>query len=109
MKGRVHVSVQTDETLCDILKDDFCNVYYYEDETIAADNEVDFVKYRQQENKCALNSETVNSNDDVNQCESSNGIHSNVSYIAQTLVDIIQEQAINAYIEKKVAKQRTAI
>lgn len=108
MKGRVHVSVQTDETLCDILKDNFCGVYDFEDEIIVADNEVDCVKYRSQENECALNNETVNSNEDVNKCVSSNGFHSNVSYIAQTLVDIIQEQAVSAFIEKKLAKQQTA-
>lgn len=108
VKGRVHVCVQTDETLCDILKDNLYDVYYLDDETELREIELDFGEHANQETKLTSNNEIVNSIGDINECEHLDKCPINVSCIAQALVDKIEEKAIDAYFQKSLSHRQRA-
>lgn len=108
VKGRVHVCVQTDETLCDILKDNLYDVYYLDDETELREIELDFGEHANQETEFTSNNEIVNSIGDINECEHLDKCPINVSCIAQALVDKIEEKAIDAYFQKSLSHRQRA-
>lgn len=101
MKGRVHASVQTDETFSDIMNDKLFDIYDFEDEIITNENELDFEYHGHQDSRDVVsNSEKVQCIGGENECQSLDECKTNALSISQELVDQIEQCAIENYFEK---------